>query len=116
MIPPDATYFAKFDALWGYYQIQLHEDSRHITTFIHQMGTFEFCRAPMGLNASGDEWCKRSDTALQGLEGILKLVDDILIFAPSYEQLFKRIEAVLQRCQKHNITLSRKKIEIGESV
>ena len=116
MIPASAVVFAKFDALSGYFQIPLAEESRHITQFIHKRGTFEFCRAPMGLNASGDEWCKRSDAALANLEGILKLVDDILIYGSNYEELFRRIEAVLDRCTKHNITLSRKKIEIGDSV
>ena len=85
----------KLDALWGFYQILLDEDSRHITTFICEWGTFEFCRAPMGLNCSGDEFCKRSDKALNGLEGVMKLIDDILIYAENYEQLFQRAEAVL---------------------
>ena len=33
----------------------------------------------MGLSASSDEWCKRSDVALSGITGVHKLVDDILI-------------------------------------
>ena len=112
-IPHDATCFAKLDALWGYYQIEVAEESRYITCFITEFGTYEYCRAPMGLNSSGDEFCRRSDNAIQDLEGVLKLVDDILVFASSYEELFKRVEAVLQRCTEHNITLSKKKIEIG---
>ena len=112
-IPHDATCFAKLDALWGYYQIELDEESRYITCFITEFGTYEFCRAPMGMNSSGDEFCRRSDDAIQGLEGVLKLVDDILVFASNYGELFKRVEAVLQRCTEHNITLSKKKIEIG---
>ena len=115
-IPPDATCFAKLDALWGYYQIEVAEESRYITCFITEFGTYEYCRAPMGLNSSGDEFCRRSDDAIQDLEGVLKLVDDILVFASSYDELFQRVEAVLQRCTEHNITLSKKKIEIGDMV
>ncbi len=116
IIPPEAKVFCKLDALWGFYQIDLAEESRHITTFICEFGTFEFCRAPMGLNCSGDEFCRRSDEALHGIEGVTKLVDDILIFAEDYKQLFERVETVLQRCTDHNITLSRSKIEIGHKV
>ena len=112
-IPHDATCFAKLDALWGYYQIELAEESRYITCFITEFGTFEFCRAPMGMNSSGDEFCRRSDDAIRDLEGVLKLVDDILVYARNYDELFQRVEAVLQRCTEHNITLSKKKIEIG---
>ena len=115
-IPHDAVVFAKLDALWGYYQIPLAEESQHITTFVCERGTFEYLRAPMGLNSSGDEFCRRTDDALKNIKGVLKLVDDILVYATSYGQLFKRIEEVLERCSEHNITLSRKKIEIGSRV
>ena len=70
----------------------------------------------MGLNSSGDKFCRRTDDALKNIKGVLKLVDDILVYATSYEKLFKRIEEVLERCSEHNITLSRKKIEIGSRV
>ena len=116
IIPPEAKVFCKLDALWGFYQIDLAEESRHITTFITEFGTFEFCRAPMGLNCSGDEFCRRSDDAIRGLPGVIKLVDDILVFASNYIELFERVEAVLQRCTEFNITLSRKKVEIGDKV
>ena len=104
------------DALWGYYQIPLAEESKHITTFICEWGTFEYNRAPMGLNSSGDEYCRRTDEVLGDLDGVLKLVDDILVYAKSYEQLFQRVETVLQRCQDNGITLSKKKIELGSKV
>ena len=115
-IPHDAVVFAKLDALWGYYQIPLAEESQHITTFVCERGTFEYLRAPMGLNSSGDEFCRRTDDALKNIKGVLKLVDDILVYATSYGQLFKRIEEVLERCSEHNITLSRNKIEIGSRI
>jgi hypothetical protein len=35
----------------------------------------------MGLNASSDEFCARTDQALHGIKGIKKLVDDILVSA-----------------------------------
>merc|ERR1711935_45389 len=63
-----------------------------------------------------DEWCKRSDSALANIEGIQKLVDDILVEGTNYEELFERTEKVLTRCLQHNITISLDKMEIGESV
>ena len=51
--------------------------------------------------------------AIRDLEGVLKLVDDICMFASSYGELFNRVKVVLQHCTEHNITLSKKKIEIG---
>ena len=70
----------------------------------------------MGLSASSDEFCYRSDQIVQGLPGILKLVDDILVFAATEDELLSRIKLLLDRCRQHGLTLSRKKIQIGSSV
>ena len=115
-IPENAQWFCKLDAKWGYFQIPLDEDSIEITTFIHELGVFEYLRAPMGLSASGDEWCKRSDEAVAGLPGVLKLIDDILVWGSTLEELFERTQNVLQACLDKNITLSRKKLYIGKKV
>ncbi len=116
LIMPDARYFAKLDAVQGYLQIPLDEESSLLTTFLLPSGRYRYLRAPMGLNASSDEWCSRSDAAIQGLEGVLKLVDDILVLAPSLELLETRLRAVLTRCRENGITISKKKFQVGSSV
>ena len=70
----------------------------------------------MGLSPSGDWFCKRTDDALAGLDGVVKLVDDILVSAPTKEALYTRVRAVLDRCRSHGITLSKKKLSVGQSV
>ena len=70
----------------------------------------------MGLNASSDEWCRHSDVAVEGLEWCMKIVDDIIIWATTPDEMWARINIVLERCKSHNITISRKKLEIGEEI
>jgi transposase InsO family protein len=111
-----AKVFATFDAVQGYHQIPLDYESSLLTTFILPSGRFRYTRAPMGLNASSDEWCARSDAALEGVEGVQKIVDDILIWAEDGQQLRERVEAVLSRCRQNGITLSRKKARWGSRV
>merc|ERR1712228_417769 len=94
--------FCKLDAVLGYYQIPLDEESKKLFTFLLASGRYRYLRAPMGCSASSDEWCKRSDEALSGIAGVHKLVDDILIEGTDYDQLFARMEEVLQRCMKSN--------------
>ena len=67
----------------------------------------------MGLNASSDEWCSRSDVVIEGLPWTRKIVDDILVWAETEEELMERTRIVLSRCKEHNITISRKKLELG---
>ena len=47
-ITAGTKFFMKLDALKGYYQIQLDEESIALTTFIPPQGHFAFARAPMG--------------------------------------------------------------------
>jgi hypothetical protein len=111
-----ATFFATLDAVQGYHQIPLDRASSMLTTFLLPSGRYRYTRAPMGLNASSDEWCARSDAALEGLEKTRKIVDDILVWASSWEELCERVRSVLERCREHGITLSRDKMQMGSEV
>ena len=70
----------------------------------------------MGLNASSEEWCRKSDEALHGVRGIIKLVDDVLVFATTMETLIERIKEVLHKCKQNNITISKRKFRIGQRI
>ena len=115
-IPADTKVFITLDAVKGYFQIPLSESAQNMLTMLLPSGAYSFLRAPMGCNASSDEWCRRSDAALRGVPHLLKIVDDILIAAPSTAAALSTLELVLQRCQEHHITLSNKKIQAGKTV
>ena len=70
----------------------------------------------MGLSSSSDEWCRHSDRAIEGFEWAKKIVDDILIWASTLEELGQRIRQVAERCRQLNIALSRSKMEIGDKI
>ena len=46
----------------------------------------------------------------------MKIVDSTIIWANSEAQLEERVTTVLQRCTENNITISRKKFEMGNSI
>ena len=115
-IPPDAKLFCILDAVHGYFQLAIDEPSSKLTTFLIQQGRFRYLRAPMGLNASSNEWCRQSDIIIAGLPYAMKIVDDTIIWASTKAQLEERVTTVLQRCTENNITISRKKFEMGNSI
>jgi hypothetical protein len=55
-ITPNAKYFGTLDAVHGYWQLDLEEDSRDLMCFISPYGLFIHCRAPMGYIASGNAY------------------------------------------------------------
>ena len=106
-------FFAKLDAVHGYFQLALDEESSLLTTFLIPSGPYRYLRAPMGLSSSSDEWCRYSDFVIEGCEFAKKIVDDILIWAPSLELLESRILTILECCASINVTISPKKFAIG---
>ena len=52
-----AKHFTVLDALKGYHQCPLDEDSQKLTTFITPFGRFKYLRAP-SVNTTIDEWTR----------------------------------------------------------
>ena len=115
-IPPEANFFCKLDAVHGYFQLGMDEYSSKLTTFLLPQGKFRYLRAPMGLNASSDEWCCHSDVIIEGLSWARKIADDTLIWAATEEELLSRTRIVLQRCKENNVTISLKKLDMGSEI
>ena len=115
-IPSTATCFSKLEAVHGYFQLALEFKSSFITTFLLPQGKFRYLRAPMGLNGSSDEWCCKSDIIVEGLPWARKLVEDTIIWADNEEDLVTRTGTVLERCKANNITIYRKKFEMGKEI
>ena len=70
----------------------------------------------MGLNMSSDKWCCQSDVLIRGIPWARKIVDDTLIWAKDMEELVDRTRVIVDRCRKNNITISRKKLELGKRI
>ena len=115
-IRPDSKWFLKLDATQGYYQIPLDEDSKDLTTFLLPSGRYRFTRAPMGLSPSSDNFCDKTDFFLKPVPDILKIVDDALLQAPSFPSLLAKLKIALDCCRKHNLTLSRSKLQLGTEI
>ena len=115
-IPAGSRYFASLDAIMGYFQVELDEKSSSLTTFLLPDGRYKYTRLPMGAANSGDEWNVRSDPVVEGLPWARKIIDDILVSAPTEETLGGRVREILTRCRERGITISRKKFQWGQEV
>jgi hypothetical protein len=115
-IPPTARYFATADCVHGYFQLALDEESRDLTTFMLPSGRWQYLRGPMGLSANSDDWCRKSDFVIEGNENARKIVDDILCWGATMQELMTKLDTILFRCKAIGITLSIKKFKISKEV
>ena len=115
-IPVGAQWFAKLDALQGYHQVPLAEESRHLTTFLIPQGKFRYKRGPMGLRSTNDVYCAKSDKSIKNIPDTQKIVDDIFVCAQTKPELFQKMRRVLDNCSKLNIAISKRKLTFGRSI
>ena len=114
-LPAGNRWMSTLDAKMGYFQVPLAEESQDLTCFITPWGRFKFVRCPMGCNASGDEYNRRGDAALGDIPNCVKIVDDILAVAPTYQQHLQQVIQILQRCDDRGITLNSEKFQFARN-
>ena len=95
-----AAIFSKLDANSGFWQIPLSAASRPLTTFIMPFGRYCFNKLPFGITSAPEHFQKRMSAILEGLEGALCLMDNVLVFGKTKAEHDKRLFAVLQQIRK----------------
>ena len=101
-----AKYFSHLDLKHGYWQLPLTHEASLKTTFNTPIGRRRFLRLPFGLNSANEIFQDKMTQALEGLEGVIVIFDDILIHAETELQHNERLEACLKRCLEMGIALN----------
>ena len=112
-IPRGMKYFTTLDSRHGYWQVAL-EESGKLTALMTPWGAYRFKRNVMGLISAGDEHNRHGDEALKGIENVVKVVEDVLIFDNDFDAHVERVRQVLLRCNEAGITLHPPKIVFAE--
>ncbi len=104
-----ATTFSALDLNHGYHQLELDESSRFITTFSTHVGVWRYKRLFFGVNSAAEVFQNAIRLALAGLEGVINVSDDILVWGKSVSEHDRRLNAVLTRLNELGITLNASK-------
>lgn len=81
------------DAWNEYHSVPIHQDDRHLTTFITPWGSYRYKTAPQGYIASGDGYTRRYDEIVAHIQNKTKCIDDVLLWANSTEDSFFRLHS-----------------------
>ncbi|PFX12515.1 Retrovirus-related Pol polyprotein from transposon opus [Stylophora pistillata] len=109
----ESTVFTKTDASSGFWQEKLAENSQLLTTFLTPVGRYCFQRLTFGLKSAPERFQKRMLNELEGLEGVICIMDDILVHGKTQKQHDERLDAVLTRLIRARITLNPEKCEFS---
>jgi len=109
-----AKVFTKLDANSGFWQIPLNQASSNLTCFMTPWGRFRFNRLPYGISSGPELFQRRMEEILEGLEGVVVEIDDILVYGENQHEHDLRLHAVLQRLVKAGVTLNGPKCEFSK--
>ena len=108
------TIFSKLDLRSGYHQLELHPDSRYITTFSTHAGLWRYKRLNFGISSASEVFQNTIQIVLQGIPGVCNISDDIFVFSKP-EDHHKTLVAALRRLHDNGLTINLPKCEFYQT-
>ena len=111
-----AKVFTVLDAKDGFYQVKLDKERSLLTTFWTPFGRYRYLRMPQGISSAPEEYQRRQNEALAGLNGVEVIADDILCYGSGdMEDALKDHDSnllnLLDRARSMNLKLNKKKLK-----
>ena len=109
--------FSIFDALDGFTQIALTDESSLLTTMYTPWGRYRWLRLPYGISSAPKEFQLRMHEALEGLQDVYCIADDILVVGQgeTREEANKQhdlnVFALMKRAKERNLKFNPQKIQ-----
>ncbi len=104
-----AKVFSVLDMNEGYHQLELEENSHHLTTFYGSRKKMRHTRLNYGTISAQDIFDKTMDDTIEGLDGVLHIRDDFIVYGKNNQEHDDALEAFLQRFRECGLTLNPKK-------
>ena len=107
-----ARWFSTLDLKSGYWQVPIQEQDKEKTAFRTSSGQlFEFNQVPFGLCNAPATFSRLMDRVLAGLhwETCLFYLDDIIVFAATWEEHLARLRQVFERLRHAQLKLGAEK-------
>ena len=101
------TYATAIDQIMGYWSITMARKIRELLTIITPFGKYIYKKLPMGLKISADVFQREMCKLMDGIEGVLIYIDDLLIITKgSFEEHILVVEQVLEKMQRKDLQIN----------
>ena len=110
-----AAWFSSMDLASGYWQLDVKEEDREKTAFTTHKGLFQFTRMPFGLCNAPGTFERVMEVVVRGLQWRTCLVylDDIVVYAATYEEHLERLGEVLDRLISAGLKIKPSKCQLA---
>ena len=105
----EAKIFTEMDMGWAYHQLETDESTRKRSIFQTHEGIHRMERLYFGPTASSGIFHSEIRKALQGLQGVINIHDNILVWGRNHADHVANLTACLERCASKGIVLKSSK-------
>ena len=109
----DTNFFLAFDATKGLFHLLLNKKSKLFTVMHTPLGVYVFNVLTMDLSNSNDLFESALRELLQGLEGVVNIADDILVFGSTQQKHVSNVITFLEGCFEVDLKLSLSKTTLN---
>ena len=97
--------FSTLDFKSGFWQLSVHPEDRHKTTFVTPAGTYMFNVMPFGLKTAPSLFQRVMNTIFGDLrfDFAMAYIDDLIIFSGTFSEHLTHLHAVFDRMEKYNL-------------
>ena len=113
-IPPGMKFFIVVDALKGYHQVPLDEESAAMTSFLTPIGPYQYLRFPFGVVHAGDDYCRRVADISDDIPNSRRVDEDILVFSKTGPEHVEAVRHLFARAVEHDVPLNTKKVQFAQ--
>ena len=109
----DAVHFAVFNNTKGFFHVPIHEASKLLTAMLSPVGIYLQNVLAMGLSNATDIFESCMCQILQGLNGVINIADDVLVYGTDYKSFKTNVIGFLDRCVEKDLYLNPDKVCIN---
>ena len=108
-----SLYFAVFDSTKSFFHVHIDYAAKQLTAMLTPIGIYLYNMLAMELLHATDifESCMRN--IVEGLEGVVNIADNVLVFATKYDKFKTNVISFLDHCVQHDLHLNPDKIHIN---
>ena len=103
--------FTKLDFSHAYTQLQLHDDSKELTTVNTHRGLFQYQRLNFGMSAAPGIFQRHLEQIFQGVPLTKNYIDDLYVTGRDDSDHLENLRNVFQICREKGLTLRKSKCD-----
>ena len=94
-----------------YWMVELHPESRKLTTMALDIGRFQWTRIPMGSIIAQEVFKRKLKGIFLDVPGVTGIADDMIIYGRDDQEYNGNLLNFLEVCRKNNLTLNSEKMQ-----